>query len=211
MARLHPVLRQWATYQDSERIRWISAAPTDLLRLALQTWEDAARVGRATVKESARETEAVIVEVRRVLALRRQENRRRICPACGYTGLLRPPYLGYEGPEMALGTRPPYGLQWGTPSRERCPCCGYRFGYHDARRPGETPMSFDDWRGAWLAAGSQWVDGTRRPAGWNAVAQLAQTGLWDCSATLDVRVLTLYNGGSLSPRDRETGHGDSNR
>jgi len=208
-ARLHPVLRQWATYRDTERTRWISAAPTDLLQMALQTWEDAVRGDGAAV-ESHDATEAVIVQVRRVLALRSQEHRSRMCPACGYDGLTRRPYLAYEGPEMTLGTRPPYGRQWGDPSHDRCPCCGYRFGYHDVTRPGEAPLAFEDWRGAWLACGTPWIDATRRPLGWDAISQLTRAGLWNCLELVDSCVLSLYNRLD-SERDRETNHGHSHQ
>ena len=208
-ASLHPVLRQWATYRETDRTRWISAAPTDLLRMALQTWEDAMSVGRTGTQ--GHETEAVIVEVRRVLALRSQEHRSRMCPACGYAGLSRRPYVAYEGPEMGLGARPPYGRQWGDPSHDRCPCCGYRFGYHDALRSGETPVAFEDWRAAWLACGTPWSDVTKRPRGWDAIVQLTRAALWDCIASVDGRVLTLYNRQGSSHQDRESEHGHSHQ
>lgn len=176
--RLHPVLRQWATYEGSERTRWIYTAPTDLLREALRSWETALVAGEeGALGVGVPAAAAVVEEVRRVLALRSQADRRRICPACGFTGLHRPPYLAYEGPEMAMGARPPYGPQLGDPSHDRCPCCGYEFGYHDAVRPGEVPKAFEDWRGTWLACGGPWVEAERRPSDWDPVTQLLRAGI----------------------------------
>jgi hypothetical protein len=175
---LHPVLRQWATYQGSERTRWIYTAPTDLLREALRSWEQAVAAGdEFAAGASAPAALAVVEQVRRVLALRSQADRSRICPACGYSGLGRPPYLAYEGPEMAMGSRPPYGAHLGDPSHDQCPCCGYQFGYHDVAGEGGPPVAFEDWRGTWLACGGPWVEADRRPSDWDPAAQLRHAGI----------------------------------
>lgn len=173
-AELHPVLRQWATYRPSERMRWVHTAPTELLTEALTSWQ---RVAAAAEANLPAEISVVVEHVRRILDLREQQARNRICPVCGFDDLARAPYLAYEGPEMVLGATPPYSVRLGDPSHDHCPCCGYQFGYDDSRTTG--PVSFEDWRRAWLAAGASWKDQGRRPPEWDALRQLEQLALPD--------------------------------
>lgn len=174
-AELHPVLRQWATYRPSERTRWVHTAPTELLAEALTSWE---RVVEQSDEAPPAEISEVVEHVRRVLDLREQLTRNRICPVCGFGGLDRAPYLAYEGPEMVLGASPPYSVRLGDPSHDRCPCCGYEFGYDDDSRA-RSPVSFEDWRSAWLAAGAPWTEPGRRPPEWDALRQLEQLAVPD--------------------------------
>jgi len=71
---------------------------------------------------------------------------------------------------------PPYQLQYGQPSYEVCPCCGFEFGNDD--EPGTArPTSFDDYRRDWIASGAEWFDPAARPNGWSFIEQLRQAGI----------------------------------
>jgi hypothetical protein len=74
-----------------------------------------------------------------------------ICPVCGYSGLIEPPYSNQE------------------PSFEICPSCGTEFGLDDDDR------SFDQLRDAWIASGSKWWSSHQAPPqGWDSAKQLSK-------------------------------------
>lgn len=60
------------------------------------------------------------------------EEQLKICPVCGWDGLLEPPYNKY-----------------GEPSHEICACCRFEFGYTDSN----SGFSFEKWRTKWINDG----------------------------------------------------------
>lgn len=79
------------------------------------------------------------------------------CPACGYDGLLAPPWTE------------------GVASDEICPSCGIHFGYDDAcgGDPTARAAAYQAWRRNWIANGMNWFsEGRKQPLGWDAAAQL---------------------------------------
>jgi len=80
-----------------------------------------------------------------------------MCFACGYDGLLEPPWTGDSGG-----------------SDEICPSCGLHFGYHDAAGgdPARREAVYRTWRAAWVARGMEWWSPEGAPEGWDAAAQL---------------------------------------
>lgn len=77
-----------------------------------------------------------------------------MCPVCGFTGLLDPPYTDAGGP-----------------SNEICPSCGFEFGYTDD----DLGYTFEVWRAEWVASGSHWYsksDLRPAPVDWDPAEQL---------------------------------------
>lgn len=75
-----------------------------------------------------------------------------ICPVCGFSELLEPPYDN-EG---------------GSPSYEICPCCGFEYGFHDM----SEGISFEQYRDNWIKSGGSWKDNSKRPSEWSLSEQL---------------------------------------
>jgi hypothetical protein len=74
------------------------------------------------------------------------------CPVCGYPDLAEPPRT-----------------EEGGGSFEICPSCGYQFGVTDDDRD----ISYEEWRGEWVAGGMKWWSrGRRQPPEWDPQAQL---------------------------------------
>jgi hypothetical protein len=100
---------------------------------------------------------------------------RHYCPACGYPGLDAPAYAGLPPgpPPLAHPGPPPYDRWYGEPAYQICPCCGFEPGNDDDPWSGSVrPRSFEEYRREWLAAGGVWLDGSRKPPGWDLRAQL---------------------------------------
>jgi hypothetical protein len=84
------------------------------------------------------------------------------CPVCGFMGLSVRPYQVWP-PPPGLKLVPPYGDLLGSPSYEVCRRCGFEFGNDDD--PGTAPpLSFEAYRGEWVAHGSKWFDPEAAPA-----------------------------------------------
>ena len=80
-----------------------------------------------------------------------------ICPICGYEGLNAPPKD-----------------QFGCPTYEICPCCGFEFGFDDD----SEGLSYQDYRDKWLKAGAPWFSRVEpRPDNLDLVAQLKRIGV----------------------------------
>ena len=95
----------------------------------------------------------------------------RVCPSCGYSGLVSPPYARMTAVPVADALPPPYSQHFGDPSYEVCACCGFEFGNDDD--PGTcSPASFSAYRAAWIADGAPWFDPSKKPAGWTLGQQL---------------------------------------
>ncbi len=79
------------------------------------------------------------------------EDKKYICPICGYDKL----------------DEPPYGEN-GEPSFEICPCCGFEYGYDDF----DQHYTFESYRANWLKKGAKWVDKDLKPNDWDLEKQL---------------------------------------
>ena len=78
------------------------------------------------------------------------------CPACGFPGLLNPPWTGTSA------------------SDDICPSCGIQFGYHDARSDGAWREGFHrGWGQKWFADGARWHF-PKAPDGWDGLEQYRQ-------------------------------------
>lgn len=78
----------------------------------------------------------------------------RTCPVCGYPSLFEPPHT-----------------PGGGASYEICPSCGFQFGVS----ADDEGISFETWRGRWLADGMAWSSvSIPRPSDWDAAAQLTR-------------------------------------
>jgi hypothetical protein len=76
------------------------------------------------------------------------------CPVCGCESLEDKPYELWPPPDR-VDLQPPYEVQLGAASHDRCARCGFEFGWHDnSESSGRT--SFDDYRTEWEAKGSPW-------------------------------------------------------
>ena len=78
------------------------------------------------------------------------ENKKHLCPVCGFEGLDEPPITD------------------GNPSHEICPCCGFEFGFDEAFKA-ETYKSY---RECWIAGGAQWTRPELKPCPWSLDKQL---------------------------------------
>ena len=98
------------------------------------------------------------------------ENKKYICPICGYDGLEEPPY-----DETGLG------------SYDICPCCGYEFGtgmfyektlgkYVNAVKS-EDEKFFKECLDLWVKSGCNWFRKENKPRNWNIKKQLLNTGV----------------------------------
>lgn len=80
------------------------------------------------------------------------EDKKYMCPVCGYSGLQETPYNTY-----------------GHGSYEICVCCGFQFGYDDFP---DKEQGFDNWRKKWRKDGYPWFSKrTPPPLNWNPVEQ----------------------------------------
>jgi transcription elongation factor Elf1 len=68
-----------------------------------------------------------------------------ICPVCGYDNLKEGPFDEY-----------------GYPTYEICPCCGFEFGFSDE----SEGNSYESYRTDWIRKGFPWFSG-RTPKLWN--------------------------------------------
>lgn len=100
------------------------------------------------------------------------------CPVCGFPGLSVRPYADWPGLPLPQGAAPPYQDQFGSPSFEICPSCGFEFGFDDHPGASGSATSFAEHRQGWVAGGCGWWSrADRRPIGWSGPEQLAQAGL----------------------------------
>lgn len=76
-----------------------------------------------------------------------------ICPVCGYDKLAEVPYD-----------------QYGYPSYEICPCCGFEYGFDDSSE-GKT---FEEYRNEWIKNGYPFYDNEVLPKNWSEVDMLKQ-------------------------------------
>ena len=105
---------------------------------------------------------------------------RHYCPACGYPGLDAPAFarLLPGPPPPAHPGPPPYARWYGEPAYQICPCCGFEPGNDDDSWSGAVrPLSFEEYRGEWVASGGAWLDESRKPEGWDLRAQLEAAGM----------------------------------
>lgn len=79
------------------------------------------------------------------------ENKKYICPVCGYDKLDEKPY------NIA-----------GEPSFEICPCCGFEYGYDDMN----SGFTFESYKDKWVCNGAKWVDKKQQPKEWSLEKQL---------------------------------------
>lgn len=70
-----------------------------------------------------------------------------ICPVCGYKGLDEPAYNEY-----------------GDPSYEICPCCGFEYGFDDH----SEGYTFESYREKWIKEGYRFNRKENEPKDWNA-------------------------------------------
>lgn len=98
-----------------------------------------------------------------------------ICPCCAYDGLARRPYERWPD-RLPVDATPPYEVEFGTGSHERCRCCGFEFGHHDDPQTGPL-MSFESYRASWIRSGSRWLDPALRPIQWSLDRQLGGAGI----------------------------------
>ena len=73
------------------------------------------------------------------------------CPVCGY------PKLKEEPRTEATGG-----------SFEICPSCGFQFGVTDD----DAGFTYAGWRAKWRRQGMPWSSSSKRPKGWDPIAQL---------------------------------------
>lgn len=77
----------------------------------------------------------------------KQEELLNICPVCGWDELEEPPFNEY-----------------GFPSYEICPCCGFETGYHDSN----LGYTFEKYREKWLEKGFPFLHiEDEKPQEWN--------------------------------------------
>lgn len=75
------------------------------------------------------------------------------CPVCEFDGLFEPAY----------------DEEYGYPSDDICPCCGFQFGLHDYP---EKIKGIKKWRENWILGGCQWHFKPDKPAEWSPRPQL---------------------------------------
>lgn len=73
------------------------------------------------------------------------------CPVCGYPKLKDEPRTESTGGSFEL-----------------CPSCGFQFGVTDD----DAGFTYASWREKWRGEGMLWSSRSRRPKGWDPVAQL---------------------------------------
>lgn len=85
--------------------------------------------------------------------MRLSQDKRYVCPVCGYPGLTEPPRSDDGGG-----------------SYEICWSCGFEFGVTDD----DLGYTFEAWRQRWIDRGMPWDSSALRPSppGWNPQAQL---------------------------------------
>lgn len=76
-----------------------------------------------------------------------------LCPVCGYSDLDEPAYDEY-----------------GCASFEICPSCGTEFGYSDAG------FTHEQLRKDWISSGHRWAGVRQAPTDWDPIAQLKKAG-----------------------------------
>jgi len=80
-----------------------------------------------------------------------------ICPVCGYDKLDASPRD-----------------EFGCPSYEICPCCGFEFGFDDD----SEGLTYDQYRERWLKQGAKWVSKSRpKPKNFDLCKQLRNIGI----------------------------------
>lgn len=75
------------------------------------------------------------------------------CPVCAFNGLFEPAY----------------DEEYGYPSDEICPCCGFQFGLDDYPNKNK---GIQKWRENWIRKGSLWYSKSRIQPNWNLTEQL---------------------------------------
>lgn len=78
------------------------------------------------------------------------------CPICGYKGLNELPYD-----------------EFGEPSYEICPSCGFEYGFDDL----SEGISFEEYRKKWILEGSKWFWKKSKPKNWTLTKQLENINL----------------------------------
>lgn len=84
-------------------------------------------------------------------------DKKNICPVCGFQGLNEAPY------DEELNA-----------SYDICPCCGVEFGYDDFKIDN---IVFEIARNKWLAKGAKWFKKDEKPKNWILEEQLKNTEL----------------------------------
>lgn len=79
------------------------------------------------------------------------ENKKYICPVCGYDRLDERPY------DII-----------GEPSFNICPCCGFEYGFDDMN----CGYTFESYRNKWINDGAKWFSKKEKPRNWNLEEQL---------------------------------------
>lgn len=87
------------------------------------------------------------------------------------------PYDRWPGLPLPRHAAPPYQEQFGPPSFEICPSCGFEFGFDDHPGASGSATSFAEHRQHWVAGGcAWWGQRERRPERWSGRQQLTDAG-----------------------------------
>jgi len=83
------------------------------------------------------------------------QNKKYICPVCGYPELEEAPLLRIENNKRI------YSYNLGAPTFVICICCGTEFGYDD------DELSWKELRDKWVKNGAKWFNENKKPVDWN--------------------------------------------
>ncbi|MBD3249183.1 hypothetical protein GF336_04000 [Candidatus Woesearchaeota archaeon] len=88
-------------------------------------------------------------------------NKKYICPVCGYPELDEAPLIRREDNKNI------YSYEKGAPTFVICPCCGTEFGFDD------HDSAWEKLRKKWIENGAKWFDEIKKPKEWDFKEQLS--------------------------------------